>query len=124
MTGPCSSISERDIASAEQRMTALREAGHAICARYARRTARVIVELSTDVQLAFPAQLVEGLSNASPDNLADIEISPAGVGLHWPKLDVDVYVPALLRGALGAGEDGEVPDRCGIAKGASHGGTP
>lgn len=105
MTGTRSSISERDIDSAEQRMTALREAGYAIYARYDRRTARVIVDLSTDVQLAFPAQLVEGLSGASPDNLAEIEISPAGLGLHWPKLDADVYIPALLQGALGAGKD-------------------
>ncbi len=125
MTGTRSSISGRDIAPAEQRMTALRDAGYAICASYDRRTARVIVDLSSGVQLAFPAQLVEGLSGASPDNLAEIEISPAGLGLHWPKLDADVYVPALLQGALGAGE---TTARSHIAAEsptvASHGGTP
>jgi hypothetical protein len=34
--------------------------------------------------------------------LAEIEISPAGVGLHWPKLDADVHVPALLQDVLGS----------------------
>jgi hypothetical protein len=27
---------------------------------------------------------------------------PAGLGLHRPKLDADVYVPALLQGVLGS----------------------
>jgi len=25
-----------------------------------------------------------------------------GLGLHWPKLDADVYVPALLQGVFGS----------------------
>ncbi len=31
-----------------------------------------------------------------------IEISPAGLGLHFPKLDADVYVPALFEGVYGS----------------------
>ena len=30
-----------------------------------------------------------------------IEISAAGLGLHWPKLDADLYVRALVKGILG-----------------------
>ncbi|MGD9885585.1 MAG: DUF2442 domain-containing protein [Reyranella sp.] len=45
---------------------------------------------------------VEGLADASPVELSQIEISSAGLGLHWPKLDADVYVPALLQGVLGS----------------------
>ena len=44
----------------------------------------------------------EGLAGASPEHLADIEISPAGLGLHWPRLDADLYVPALLQGMFGS----------------------
>lgn len=33
--------------------------------------------------------------------MAEIEISPAGLGLHWPRLDADVYVPALMQGVFG-----------------------
>ena len=90
-----------DLDQAEQRMTALRQAGYAISARYDRRRSRVIVNLSTGIQIAFPTKLAEGLSGASPESLAEIEITPAGLGLHWPKLDADVYVPALLQGVLG-----------------------
>src|SRR5437868_3887052 len=41
-------------------------------------------------------------AGATPADLAQIEISPAGLGLHWPRLDADLYVPALLQGALGS----------------------
>ena len=92
---------ENVLAQAEHKMTALREAGYATSAHYDRRKSRIIIELSTGVQLAFPTELVEGLSGASPESLAEIEISPAGLGLHWPRLDADIYVPALLQGMFG-----------------------
>jgi hypothetical protein len=95
-------ITEHEFDQAEKRMAALREAGYAISARYDRRASRVVVKLNTGVQLAFPTKLAEGLADASPENLAEIEISPAGLGLHWPKLDADVYVPALLQGVFGS----------------------
>lgn len=95
-------VTEREFEQAEKRMAALREAGHAISARYDRRTSRVIVTLNTGVQLTFPTKLAEGLADASPESLAEIEISPAGLGLHWPQLDADVYVPALLQGVFGS----------------------
>ena len=75
-------ITERDLAKAEKRMAAQREAGHAVSARYDRRRSRVVVALNTGVELTFPTQLAEGLADASPDSLAEIEISPAGLGLH------------------------------------------
>ena len=95
-------VSEQDVQQAEKRMEALRENGFAVSARYDRRTARIVVNLNTGVQIAFPTRLAEGLAGASPDDLAEIEISPAGLGLHWPKLDADVYVPALLQGVFGS----------------------
>jgi uncharacterized protein DUF2442 len=87
---------------AEKRMAALRENGFAVSARYDRRAARIVVNLNTGVQIAFPTRLAEGLAEASPADLAEIEISPAGLGLHWPKLDADVYMPALLQGLFGS----------------------
>lgn len=95
-------ITEHDLKEAETRMEGVREAGHAVSARYDRRRQRVVVALSTGVELAFPTRLAEGLANASPEHLADIEVSPAGLGLHWPRLDADLYVPALLQGVFGS----------------------
>lgn len=95
-------ITEQELEQAEARMAETRAAGHAVSARYDRRRSRVVVALNTGVELTFPTHLAEGLADASPDSLADIEISPAGLGLHWPKLDADLYVPALLQGVFGS----------------------
>ena len=95
-------ISERDLEQAERRMDALRQAGHAVSARYDRRRSRVVVALNTGIELTFPSQMAQGLAGASPDDLADIEISGAGLGLHWPKLDADLYIPALMQGVFGS----------------------
>lgn len=95
-------ITELELQQAEKRMGALRESGFAVSARYDRRSARIVVDLNTGVQIAFPTRLTEGLADASPADLAEIEISPTGLGLHWPKLDADVYVPALLQGVFGS----------------------
>jgi hypothetical protein len=95
-------VTEREFEQAEKRMAVLRQAGYAVSARYNRRSSRIIVTLNTGVHLTFPVKLAEGLADAPPESLAEIEISPAGLGLHWPQLDADVYVPALLQGVFGS----------------------
>lgn len=95
-------VTDHDFDTAEQRMAALLQAGHAVKARYDRRTERVVIGLSNGVQIAFPIHLAEGLADASADDLHEIEITPTGLGLHWPKLDADVYVPALMQGVFGS----------------------
>jgi len=94
--------SELELDHAEQQMIDLRSSGYAISARYDRRKSRIVVDLNTGVQFAFPTQMAEGLYDASPESLADIEISPAGLGLRWPQLDADVYIPAILQGIFGS----------------------
>lgn len=74
----------------------------AVSARYDRRRDRVVVRLDTGVELAFPPHLAEGLENAAPADLSQIEISPSGFGIHFPSLDADLYVPALLKGVFGS----------------------
>lgn len=95
-------MTEQEFAQAEARMQALREAGHAVAARYDRRASRIVVRLNTGLELAFPPALAEGLAGAAPEDLAKIEITPAGLGLHWPNLDADLYIPALLQGVFGS----------------------
>lgn len=59
------------------------------------------MELSNGATFAFPPSLVEGLSGATPEQLAEIEVSPIGFGLHWPQLDEDYSVPGLMNGIFG-----------------------
>ena len=95
-------ISERDVHQAETRMATLRGEGHAVSARYDRRRARIVVALDTGLEMTFPARMAQGLSGADADDLADIEISGAGLGLYWPRLDADLYIPALMQGIFGS----------------------
>ncbi|MEP1059773.1 MULTISPECIES: DUF2442 domain-containing protein [Cyanophyceae] len=36
------------------------------------------------------AELRQGLAGASPDDLADIEVTSSGTGLQWEKLNADL----------------------------------
>ena len=88
--------------AASTAMEAKRAAGHATAARYDAPSGRLVVSLHNGVELAVPVRLVEELADADPADLTEIEISPAGLGLHWPALDADVYVPGLMAGTLGS----------------------
>lgn len=63
--------------------------------------ARVVLELNTGMVLTFPVQDIEGLSQATSQDMQVIEISPSGLGIHVPALDVDLYIPSLLQGFMG-----------------------
>lgn len=96
-------ISDAEIGDAEARMQErLASTPRAVSARYDRRVSRIVIGLSNGLELAFPPALAEGLANAKPADLAAIEISPTGFGLHWPALDADLYLPSLLQGVFGS----------------------
>ena len=63
---------------------------------------RVIVRLTTGVEIGFAPHDAQGLQRASREDLLTIELDPFGLGIHFPRLDADVYVPALLQGLLGS----------------------
>jgi hypothetical protein len=58
--------------------------------------------LSNHLEVSFPPHEVEGLETATPADLTQIEINSPGFGLHFPTLDADLYVPALLQGVFGS----------------------
>lgn len=74
----------------------------ATTARYDRKTGRVVVALSNNVEVSFSPDDAQGLENARPSQLEHVEISPSGLGIHFPKLDADLYLPGLLQGFLGS----------------------
>jgi hypothetical protein len=74
----------------------------AVAARYDRARGRVVIELSTGYEVAFAPRRAQGLERAKPSDLDVIEISPSGFGLHFPKLDADLWLPALLEGVFGS----------------------
>ena len=95
-------ITDEEMQRAEAAMEAKRAQGHATAARYDASSERLIVSIHNGIEMAIPVRLIEELSDADQADLAEIEITPAGLGLHWPRLDADVYVPGLLSGVFGS----------------------
>ncbi|MBV8746822.1 MAG: DUF2442 domain-containing protein [Xanthobacteraceae bacterium] len=94
---------ERDIELANQRakQRATRQP-RALAAHYDRKRGRMVIELSTGYSVAFAPERAQGLAGARPADLADVEITPSGYGLHFHKLDADLWLPALLEGVFGS----------------------
>jgi hypothetical protein len=82
---------------------------------------RVIVRLTTGVEIGFAPRDAEGLQHASREGLATIEVEAHGLGIHFPLLDADFYVPALLDGVLGS--KSWMAARLGAAGGRVRGGA-
>ena len=53
-------------------------------------------------QLGVPQAYSVPADAASREDLTTIELEPFGLGIHFPRLDADFYVPALLEGMLGS----------------------
>lgn len=95
-------ITDEEIEAATYRGEAMRRTTPwAVRARYDRRARRIVVRLSSGMDLSFSPKDAQGLEHATPDQLAEVEILGVGYGLHWETLDADLYVPALLQGVTG-----------------------
>ena len=75
---------------------------HAVSARYGRRIGRIVVCLSSGLEISFSPKDAQGLERATWKQLQEIEIDPDGFGLHFPALDADLYIPSLLEGFFGS----------------------
>lgn len=67
-------------------------------AHYDRASGRVVVDLANGCSYAFPPHLMQDLHCASTEDLARVVVDGVGFNLHWPSLDVDFYLRALVAG--------------------------
>lgn len=79
----------------------MQTAPQAMSASYDRAANRLIVELKNGVTFMIPCDLIQGLRDASPDEIAEVEVMPRGMALHWEKLDQDFSVAGLMAGMFG-----------------------
>lgn len=93
---------EQEVANAKKETEDLRANGYAVRAKYDVRGKQVLVFLNNGISFGFPPCLAEGLADARSRDLGEIEITPSGLGLHWPRLDADLYLPALLNNTFGS----------------------
>lgn len=57
---------------------------------------RLVILLQNGVQLSISPRSIRGLEHARPCDLDNAEISPSGLGIHFRKIDADLYVPSLM----------------------------
>jgi Protein of unknown function (DUF2442) len=74
----------------------------AIAAYYEPSDRLIIIRLRSGASFSFPPEIAQGLAEASPEDLAQVEITPMGDGLHWEVLDADFTVAGLLAGRFGS----------------------
>jgi hypothetical protein len=93
---------KEQIAKAKE-ATALADAvePHAKKAYYDQSANRIVVELSNGADFRFVPSSVQELIAATPEQIAQVEISPSGKALRWKKLDADLSLPALMMGVFG-----------------------
>jgi len=73
----------------------------AVRVRYDRVRDTVVVKMNNEAQLIIPRRLLQGLQNATADELKGGEVADQGTALTWPELDADFTVMSLLRGVYG-----------------------
>lgn len=96
-------LSDTILEAANRRGAAKKASFPAVLAvRYDRRIARIVISLASGLDIAFAPRDVQGFENAHPAELVDAEISPSGFGVYFPKIDADIYIPALIEGFLGS----------------------
>ncbi len=59
---------------------------------------RLVVQLQDGRELACPLAFFPRLAGAFAADLADWRLTGRGTGIHWPRLDEDLSVQALLEG--------------------------
>ncbi len=60
---------------------------------------KILVTTHSEVEIRFPVAGNPRLSQGTPEQLNNIEVSP--FGLHWPDLDEDLSFRGLLEGDYG-----------------------
>lgn len=69
--------------------------------RFNSETNQVVVELGNGVVLLVPHDLMEGLAEATPDELSNVELLPHGLGVRWPNLAIEFTVGTMMNGVFG-----------------------
>lgn len=96
-------LTDRDFEDAVERGRALFETEpHARAVHHDLTSGMTVVELYNGCTFAFPPRRLQGLEQASDEDLLAVEINGLGYGLHWEKPDVDFTVGGLMAGRFGS----------------------
>ena len=62
---------------------------------------RLVIDLVNGCTLLLPPHLLQGLENATAEQLRKVELYANGGHLHWPELDAQFSVESLSQGIFG-----------------------
>jgi hypothetical protein len=61
----------------------------------------IVIYLKTDVFIGIPRKFLQGLENATAEDLQDFWLTSNGDAVHWEKLNASFSVPGLVTGTFG-----------------------
>jgi hypothetical protein len=69
--------------------------------RFDAASGRIVVEFANGAAFMVPARSLEGLAEATDEQLAEVELL-GETGLHWESLDIDYSISGLMSGVFGS----------------------
>jgi hypothetical protein len=86
-----------------QEITAERDLVRPRAARafYAARENKVVIVLKNHAELHIPIGQIQGLSQATPQQLDKMQLTTSGNAVHWEELDVQMSIEGLAAGVFG-----------------------
>lgn len=73
----------------------------AVKVKFEKKSRRIRVDLSNETTFIFPVNVVQGLTEASDEELYQVKITPSKSGLCWEDLDVYFSLMSLMAGMFG-----------------------
>ncbi len=73
----------------------------AVSVRFDQSSGVIVIALKNGAFFSFPPNLVQGLGEASPEDLNDVWLDASGSSIHWDQLDVDLEITGLVAGIFG-----------------------
>jgi Protein of unknown function (DUF2442) len=61
----------------------------------------IVIYLKTDVFIGIPRKFLQGLENATAEDLQDFWLTSNGDAVHWEKLNASFSIPGLVTGTFG-----------------------
>lgn len=68
---------------------------------YNQQSRKIIIHFDNDCTFECPVSLLQGVSDLTDDEIAKVELTPAGWGITWKLADLDFGVNELVQGVFG-----------------------
>ena len=89
-------VTDEMIANASAEGSKELERPRAKAVRYDAERVRLVIELVSGALLDISLPMTARLTSASSQERSKMELTPFGLGIHWPLIDEDLYIPRLV----------------------------